>query len=1029
MPLRLEIKKELSARSDRVKSVDIFPAENPWVLSALYNGKVYIWDYSNNTLCKSFELCDVPVRCAKFIVRKQWFVAGTDDMHLRVYNYNTMEKVKEWEAHNDYIRHVEVHPNRPYILSACDDMTIKLWDWEKDFECIQTFEGHVHYVMMIKINPRDTNTFASASLDRSIKVWGLTAGSPHFSLEGHEKGVNCIDYYPGGDKPYLLSGADDRTVKIWDYQTKACLQTLEGHQHNVSAVCFHPRLPLIISASEDGTVRLWHSTTYRPETTLNYGLERAWALAPTKDANKLAIGYDEGTVVIKLGNEKPVASLDANTGKLVWAQSHDIQTMTVKSTSKDTEPQDGEKITLPARDLGSCEVYPQSLEHNSNGSFIVVCGDGEYIIYTSQALRNKAFGSALDFVWSSHGTGDYAIRESISRVRTFKNFKDHKQIALPMSTADGIFGGHCLGVKGSESIVFFDWESGDLIRKIDVSPIAVYWNSAGDTVILVCKDMYYVLRFNAALVAAGLAAGGSTSDEGIEGSFELENTISERIRTAQWVGDCLLYTNGANKLNYYVGGEVMTLCHLNQTMYLLGYVPKEDRVFLISKSYNVVSYKLLLSVLNYQTCVVRKDFESANSILPSIPKSEYNAVARFLESQGFKEEALTVTMDPDHKFELAIDLRKMDIARAVLTEISSREEDSTEANNRWRRLGDLALANGDIELSKSCAKLSGDLSGLLLLYSASGDREGLKSLAEQAVEVGRSNVAFLAYFVTGQVEKCIKLLIETGRIPEAAFLARTYMPSMISSVLELWRADLKQINEKAAEALADPAKYPNLFPDLEWALKVEDIFSKARDAYVPALSYPTARLELDLDLIEIIKAQKLASPEPEPVAVPAAVVHEVIVPDVESDDEVVVTPEPKSPPRSPVSRSPVASPTKPALPMSQSHSPVFVKKEPIIDQEVEALINETSELLSVQTLSSSPVKSSYNTSSVQSPPPAYAPPVASNTSPDEEEDEDDDSFEEIANPPVNGNSTNDSAAVADDDDDVDLDDDDEDSNW
>ena len=45
----------------------------------------------------------------------------------------------------------------------------------------------------------------------------------------------------------------------------------------------------------------------------------------------------------------------------------------------------------------------------------MVCGDGEYIIYTSQALRNKSFGSALDFAWSSVGTGDYAIRESISR--------------------------------------------------------------------------------------------------------------------------------------------------------------------------------------------------------------------------------------------------------------------------------------------------------------------------------------------------------------------------------------------------------------------------------------------------------------------------------------------------------------------------------------------------------------------------------------------------------------------------------------
>lgn len=40
--------KELTARSDRVKSVDIFPAENPWVLAALYSGNVFIWDYSNN---------------------------------------------------------------------------------------------------------------------------------------------------------------------------------------------------------------------------------------------------------------------------------------------------------------------------------------------------------------------------------------------------------------------------------------------------------------------------------------------------------------------------------------------------------------------------------------------------------------------------------------------------------------------------------------------------------------------------------------------------------------------------------------------------------------------------------------------------------------------------------------------------------------------------------------------------------------------------------------------------------------------
>jgi coatomer subunit beta' len=41
----------------------------------------------------------------------------------------------------------------------------------------------------------------------------------------------------------------------------------------------------------------------------------------------------------------------------------------------------------------------QSLKHNPNGRFVVVCGDGEYIIYTALAWRNRSFGSALEFVW------------------------------------------------------------------------------------------------------------------------------------------------------------------------------------------------------------------------------------------------------------------------------------------------------------------------------------------------------------------------------------------------------------------------------------------------------------------------------------------------------------------------------------------------------------------------------------------------------------------------------------------------------
>ena len=131
--VRLDLKKKLTARSDRVKSVDLHPTE-PWMLCSLFSGGVYIWNYQTQTMIKSFEATDTPVRCAKFIARKQWIVTASDDMTVRVYNYNTMKKVKQFEAHNDYIRSVAVHPSQPFLLTSSDDMSIKLWDWEKDFE-------------------------------------------------------------------------------------------------------------------------------------------------------------------------------------------------------------------------------------------------------------------------------------------------------------------------------------------------------------------------------------------------------------------------------------------------------------------------------------------------------------------------------------------------------------------------------------------------------------------------------------------------------------------------------------------------------------------------------------------------------------------------------------------------------------------------------------------------------------------------------------------------------------------------------
>eukprot|EP00742_Colponemidia_sp_Colp-10_P004148 GILJ01004426.1.p1 GENE.GILJ01004426.1~~GILJ01004426.1.p1 ORF type:complete len:1009 (-),score=201.47 GILJ01004426.1:141-2768(-) len=841
-------------------------------------------------------------------------------------------------------------------------MTIKLWDWDKGWTNTHVYEGHSHYVMMVVFNPKDSNTFASASLDRTVKVWGLTGGtSPHFTLEGHERGVNCLDYFSGGEKPYLVSGADDKTVKIWDYQTKQCVQTLEGHTNNVSAVMFHPDLPVILSGSEDGTVRIWHSNTYRLETTLNYGMERLWHISCLKGTNNVALGYDEGTIVIKIGNDEPVASMSA--GKIIWAKHSEIQTGNLNLTPKEGVT-DGERLPLATKDMGSCEIFPQNLKHNSNGRVFAVCGDGEYIIYTAQALRNKSFGPALEFVWATEG-GDYATRESTSKVKVFKDFKEHKSFK-PSFAAEGIFGGELLSVRSDSFVCFYDWDDCRVIRRIDIAPKSVEWSSDGEFVMIAADDTFYILRYHREAVTAALESGKPLGEDGIEEAFELQYEISDKVVTSLWVDDCFVYTNSFNKLNYSVGGETFTVAHLDRPLYLLGYIPAENRLYLIDKELNVVSFSLLLSVVEYQTAIVRRDFAAAEKVFPSIPKEQHNKVARFLEAQGFKEEALKVADDPEHKFELALGLERLEEAYMIAQE--------QQTDSKWKQLGDLALHGGLLELAEECLLKAKDLSGLLLLYSSNGDAAGLAEVARLANEAGRTNISFLCFFLLQRIEDCLEVLLRANRVPEAAFLARTYLPSHVSRIVSLWREDLTKVSKRAADSLADPTEYADRFPDLSYGLVLEELFKKRRSNPLGAGQYNTVKELLDVDLIAAMKEigetdvdalyQAFGFPDSELNHVPASAAHmnhnhhaepePVHVAPVSAPQPVQRSPSPVSTPMSPppaalspepihspvrhLESSPVPSPSPPSsspMPPARSPMPPAVDDDLDVDAELE----------------------------------------------------------------------------------------------
>lgn len=120
--------------------------------------------------------------------------------------------------------------------------------------------------------------------------------------------------------------------------------------------------------------------------------------------------------------------------------------------------------------MGSTEVYPTSIQHSPNGRFVTVCGDGEYIIYTALAWRNKAFGSGTGFAWAGD-SNTYAVLEGHSKIKLFKNFKEKTGSGLKGAggwAVQGLHGGTLLVARGAGFVVFWDWESGEVVRRVEV---------------------------------------------------------------------------------------------------------------------------------------------------------------------------------------------------------------------------------------------------------------------------------------------------------------------------------------------------------------------------------------------------------------------------------------------------------------------------------------------------------------------------------------------------------------------------------
>jgi WD40 repeat protein len=266
-------------------------------LAAGCYGRVTVWDMATGSPLKVLTNVLGAVNDIRFSADgKSFAVAGGQPSargDIRLYDTADWRLTATLGGHLDVVSSIAFRHDGKQLASASFDKTVRIWDLETK-QPVLTYTGHSDFVYGVAFGPQG-DWFVTASKDRSSRMIDAKTGKSIFTFSGTELDVLTVAVRPDGEQ--VVTSGFEAALSWWNTKTGERIRRQGGHDIATNEIAFPASGEIAVSAGGDRTVRVWDAKTGVQAKSLPVG-SMVYSVAVRNDGKVIASGSFDGLVRI-----------------------------------------------------------------------------------------------------------------------------------------------------------------------------------------------------------------------------------------------------------------------------------------------------------------------------------------------------------------------------------------------------------------------------------------------------------------------------------------------------------------------------------------------------------------------------------------------------------------------------------------------------------------------------------------------------------------------------------------------------------